>query len=99
MPVVNSTRGWAKIMKDGEKPLKSAVARCLDWWHMQFGGEFPVYITKFSGWKKFAKDIGKEQMRELFGMSQSHGLSETLGTRGLAWLGVPFWIDVVNPMP
>ena len=77
MPVVNSTRGWAKIVKDCEKPLKSAVARCLDWWRMHFGGEFPVYITKFSGWKKFAKDIGKEQMRALFGMSQSHGVSET----------------------
>ncbi|CAL1156733.1 unnamed protein product [Cladocopium goreaui] len=61
---------WVKIVKDCEKPLKSAVARCLDWWRMHFGGEFPVYITKFSGWKKFAKDIGKEETRELFGMSQ-----------------------------
>ena len=86
MPVVNSTRGWVKIVKDCEKPLKSAVARCLDWWRMHFGGEFPVYITKFSGWKKFAKDIGKEETRELFGMSQSHGVSET-GPGD--WPGVP----------
>ena len=73
-------------MKDCEKPLKSAVARCLDWWRMHFGGEFPVYITKFSGWKKFAKDIGKEETQELFGMSQSHGVSET-GPGD--WLEVP----------
>ena len=53
---------------------------------MHFGGEFPVYITKFSGWKKFAKDIGKEETRELFGMSQSHGVSET-GPGD--WPGVP----------
>lgn len=60
---------WVKIVKDCEKPLKSAVASCLDWWRMS-GYEFLVYITKFSEWKKFAKDIGKEQMRALFGMSQ-----------------------------
>lgn len=63
---------WAKIVKDCEVPLKSAVARCLEWWQRMNGGYgFLVYITKFSGWKKFAKDIGKEEMRNLFGISQT----------------------------
>ena len=61
------------------------MASCLDLFESQ-GYEFLVYITKFSGWKKFAKDIGKEQMREQFGMSESHGVSENgNGTWGLAF--------------
>ena len=79
-------------MKDCEKPLKSAVASCLDWWRMS-GYEFLVYITKFSEWKKFAKDIGKEQMRALFGMSQSHGQKRDQGIGD--WLGSVFPFELM----
>lgn len=59
---------WAKIVKECVEPLKLAAMKCLPF--LQQSGFPGVYITKFSGWKKFAKDVGKEEMRQFFGMSQ-----------------------------